>query len=56
MTRPEQEWLGKRELPEKTQAEALPHMIAKAETLGFSERELAQLKRIYGSHLQRERP
>ena len=55
MKRPEQEWLGKRELPEKKQSETLPHLIAKAGTLGFSGQELDQLERIYGSHIIRER-
>lgn len=56
MKKPENGWLGKRQLPKKKQAETLPHLIAKAESLGFSRQELDQLKRIYGSHTLRERP
>ncbi len=36
MKRPEQEWLGKRELSEKKLSETLPHLITKAGTSGFS--------------------
>ncbi|SNY93357.1 hypothetical protein SAMN04515647_3652 [Cohaesibacter sp. ES.047] len=46
--------LGTKELKELKTKETLPALLAKAESLGFSDQEIKRLKAMYASHIDRE--
>ncbi|WP_319531838.1 hypothetical protein [uncultured Cohaesibacter sp.] len=46
--------LGTKETGSRKTDETLPALLAKAETLGFSDKEVQRLEAMYGTHIDRE--